>query len=250
MLLKFFPLFPPIKLYFFGTGIPMSRPSETHPVYLAVKHAPLLTCLPVAPSRGAAPIAGATKECERGIKVIKVLFPAKHATCSWADFKSASGQRAALWLSKWAFLVCWNPPALRCFGFREICADSPGCKPLSSLHFPSWLFLPRGISELGSFGQFSLASRWSAQLALCLYFGFHYMLSLPTSNRICELHHSTLKIPRTPWTCSHSTKVWFEKNWFRKLGFDYFKSIVYSMEGYSQKVTAVYFGVHFFNCIM
>lgn len=76
LLLRYFTMFSPKKKKPFSErGILILYPSETHlPIFLAVIHAPLLTCLPVAPSGGrVAPVADQTVEFEVGIKIIKVL---------------------------------------------------------------------------------------------------------------------------------------------------------------------------------
>lgn len=63
-----------------------------HSIYLAVKHAPLLTCLPAGGGWGGAGgslIPGPTEGCEGSIKIIKVSFP----SCSWADFRKLSREK-------------------------------------------------------------------------------------------------------------------------------------------------------------
>lgn len=76
LLLRYFTMFSPQKKKPFSErGILILYTSETHlPIFLAVIHAPLLTCLPVAPSGGrVVPVADQTVEFEVGIKIIKVL---------------------------------------------------------------------------------------------------------------------------------------------------------------------------------
>lgn len=71
----FYYVFSSKKKPFSERGILILYTSETHlPIFLAVIHAPLLTCLPVAPSGGrVVPVADQTVEFEVGIKIIKVL---------------------------------------------------------------------------------------------------------------------------------------------------------------------------------
>ena len=112
VLLKYFPHFhPPLKEYLLAEVLWFPSPSETHPMYLTVKQATLLTCLPVTLSGGVKPwFPGPTKEREGSIKVMKVLFPAKHATCSRADFESSSHKELHCDSPNGLFLFAENLP--------------------------------------------------------------------------------------------------------------------------------------------
>lgn len=77
LLLRYFTMFSPQKkkkAFFWKRDFDFVHQWNTPVIFLAVIPAPLLTCLPVAPSGGrVAPVADQTVEFEVGIKIIKVL---------------------------------------------------------------------------------------------------------------------------------------------------------------------------------
>lgn len=99
------------------------------------------------------------------------------------------------------FLFVKNPPALRCFGFREICANSLGRTSLTSLQF-FFFFNFKALQNLDPLGRF-------------------FFLPADLLNSLDLL------------TKSQGLVFVYVK---KKLDFDCFESIIYSMEGFLKGV--------------